>query len=534
MALTRPPTSRLTIASMLLRTVERHAEREALVYAGRRWTYEAWNARVNRTAHALAGLGVRPYDRVALFLPANEATATLYFACQKLGAVAVPVNFRLAPGEVAHILRDSGARVLAYGGALAGPALKALEEIRGLGEVVVVEPVDEPPPAGHHDFETLAETGPGHEPVITADVGPEMLSALVYTSGTTGLAKGVMHTHANDVAIAMNCALEYQLGSEERALHIAPLYHVGGMQAFFIPHLLVGGTNLIERRYEPRRALQEIQDEKVTTLYAVPPQIQAMLFHPDFHSCDVSSLKMITTGGATLPAATMERVLAELCPRLYNGYGMTEASLTLLMNPRDALRKLGSCGKSTLLSETRLVVHDADRDVLPHEGVPDGEVGQLLVRGPHTTPGYWNDPTQTAERLRHGWLYTGDLFHRDAEGYHYFQGRADDMIVSGGENVYPSEVEDVLHRCPGVREAAVAGLPHPDWGSAVTAFVVRGDPTLTARAVDDFCRASHLLATFKRPRRIVFVDALPTNPSGKVLKRELIASLPFHRGDVRP
>jgi len=519
-----PTTSRLTIASMLLRTVERHAEREALVYAGRRWTYESWNARVNRTAHGLAERGVRPYDRVGLFMHANEATATLYFACQKLGAVAVPMNFRLAPGEVAHILRDSGARVLAYGGALAETATAALDETRGIAEVIVVEPEDRPPD-GHHDYEALAETGPSHEPVITAEVGPEMLSALVYTSGTTGLAKGVMHTHANDVAIAMNCALEYQLGSEERALHIAPLYHVGGMQAFFIPHLLVGGTNVIERRYEPRRALQQIQDEAVTTLYAVPTQIQGMLFHPDFESCDVSSLKMITTGGAMLPAATMERVLGELCPRLYNGYGMTEASLTLLMNPRDVLRKLGSCGKSTLLSETRLVVHDADRDVLPHEEVPIGEIGQLLVRGPHTTPGYWNDPTQTGQRLRHGWLYTGDLFHRDAEGYHYFQGRADDMIVSGGENVYPSEVEDVLHSCAGVRAAAVVGLPDPEWGSVVAAFIVRGDPSLTEQAIDDFCRDSDLLATFKRPRRIVFVDALPTNPSGKVLTRELVAQL---------
>jgi len=521
--LTHPTASRLTVASMLLRTVERHAEREALVYGGRRWTYKSWNARVNRTAHALAGLGVRPYDRVGLFMHASEATATLYFACQKLGAVAVPMNFRLAPSEVAHILRDSGARVLAYGGSLTETALKALGETRGMGELIVVEPGDRPPPIAHHDFEALAESGPSHEPVITAEIGPEMLSALVYTSGTTGLAKGVRHTHANDVAIAMNCALEYQLGSEERALHIAPLYHVGGMQAFFIPHLLVGGTNLIEPRFEPHRALPEIQDQAVTTLFAVPTQIHGMLFHPDFGSCDVSSLKMITTGGAALPAATMERVLSALCPRLYNGYGMTEASLTLLMNPRDVLRKLGSCGKSTLLSETRLVIHDPDRNVLPHEEVPTGEVGQLLVRGPHTTPGYWNDPIQTAERLRHGWLYTGDLFHRDAEGYHYFQARADDLIVTGGENVYPSEVEEVLHRCPRVRAAAVVGMPDPEWGSLVTAFVVRDDPSLTEQAIEDFCRDSELLATFKRPRRIVFVDALPTNPSGKILTRELVA-----------
>ncbi|MGH2763013.1 MAG: class I adenylate-forming enzyme family protein [Thermoleophilaceae bacterium] len=512
---------RLTIASMLLRTVERHPDRPAIVYGGRRWTYAAWNARVNRTAHALADLGARPYDRVAILMHANEAAVTLYFACQKLGAVAVPMNFRLATGEVAHVLSDSGARLLAYEGSLRETAMRAADRVNGLGEFIVVE--SDATSNGHHDYESMAESGSSHEPLITADVTPEMLSAIVYTSGTTGLAKGVMHTHANDIAIAMNCALEYQLGPEDRAMHIAPLYHVGGMQAFFIPHVLVGAANLIQSRYEPRHALREIQDEGVTTLFAVPTQIAGMLLHPAFERFDVSSLEMITTGGATLAASTMERVLDRFCPRLYNGYGMTEASLTLLMNPRDALRKLGSCGKATLLSETRIVVHDPDRDVLPEEEAVGDHVGQLIVRGPHTTPGYWNDPSASAERLRHGWLYTGDLFSRDSEGYHYFNGRADDMIVSGGENIYPSEVEDVLHRCPGVREAVVVGTPDPKWGAIVTAFVVRGEPTLSERDIDRFCRDSDMLALFKRPRRTVFVDALPTNPSGKVLTRELVA-----------
>ena len=509
---------RLTMASMLLRTVERHPDRDAIVYDGRRWSYAEWNARVNRTAHALAELGVRPYDRVALLMNAGEPVVTLYFACQKLGAAAVPMNFRLSTGEVAHVLSDSGARLLAYDGSLAETALTAVERAKGVSEFIVAESDD--PPAGHHDYESLAESGRGHDPLITSEVRPEMLSALVYTSGTTGLAKGVMHTHANDIAIAMNCALEYQLGPEDRALHIAPLYHVGGMQAFLVPHVLVGAANVILSRFEPRGALQAIQAERVTALYAVPTQISTMLLHRG--AFDVSSLQMVTTGGATLRERTMERVLGGFCPRLYNGYGLTEASLTLLMNPRDALRKLGSCGKATLLSETRIVVHDPDRDVLPDEEVDGEAIGELLVRGPHTTPGYWNKPRENAARLRHGWLYTGDLFSRDFEGYHYFHGRADDMIVSGGENIYPSEVEDVLHRCPGVRAAVVMGMPDSRWGAAVTAFIERAEPTLSEQDVDRFCKQSDLLASFKRPRRVVFVDALPTNPSGKVLTRELV------------
>jgi long-chain acyl-CoA synthetase len=519
MAIGDHTTVRLTMASMLLRTVERHPDREAIIYGGRRWTYAAWNARVNRTAHALAELGVRPHDRVGLLMHACEPAVTLYFACQKLGAVAVPMNFRLSTGEVARVLDDSGARLLAYAGRLGETALRAADNARGVSELIAVEADDSPP---GHDYETLTESDRDHEPLIANEVRPEMLSALVYTSGTTGVAKGVMHTHGNDTAIAMNSALEYQLGPEDRALHIAPLYHVGGMQAFLVPHVLVGATNVILSGFAPRAGLQAIEVERVTTLFAVPTQIGSMLSCLDLGEFDVSSLQMITTGGAALPAATMESVLDGLCARLYNGYGLTEASLTLLMNPRDALRKLGSCGKTTLLSETRIVVHDPDRDVLPDEEVPREAVGELIVRGPHTTPGYWNRPRESAGRLRHGWLYTGDLFSRDGDGYHYFHGRADDLIVSGGENIYPREVEDVLHRLPGVREAAVVGTPDPEWGAVVTAFVVRAEPALSEWDVDRFCRDSDSLTSFKRPRRIVFVDALPTSPSGKVLTRELV------------
>lgn len=511
----------MTVTSLLAGTVERHPERDAVVDGDRRLTYAAWNARINQTAHALAHLGVRPQDRVAVFLHAGEPAATVYFACQKLGAIAVPMNFRISSAEVAHILRDSGARVLVYAAPLTEPAGAALSDSPGVTAAVVVDPTSAPVPGPHHELEELIAGCPDADP--TADVTPEMVSALVYTSGTTGRAKGVVHSHFNDVAIALSCALEYRLEADDRALHIAPLYHVGGMQAFFVPHVLVGAANVILPRYEPLRTLHTIRDERVTTLFAVPTQIQQMLHHPQFTPTDVTTLRMITTGGAAIPGATMRRVLHELCPQLFNGYGMTEASLTLLLHPRDALRRLGSCGKPTLISETRIVANDPDRDVHPDEVVPAGQVGQLIVRGPQLTPGYWNKPAESAKRLRHGWLYTGDLFQRDEQGYHYFQGRADDMIVSGGENIYPSEVEEALNHIPGVREAAVVGMPDPKWGSVVTAFIVRADAEVTEHAVDEFFRSGRQLAAFKRPRRIVFVDALPTNPSGKVLKHQLIS-----------
>jgi acyl-CoA synthetase (AMP-forming)/AMP-acid ligase II len=521
----------MNIANILAQAVERYPQHWALVFESRRWTYAEWYARICRFAQALADLGVRPSDRVAFYVSTSEASVTTYFACQLLGAVAVPINFRLSPGEVAYILQDSGARILVYGRQLTESALKVAQQVRCVHDYISYAEHAAAVPHGHHHFETLAEaTLDRAEPRPTPPAG--QLSALVYTSGTTGRPKGVMHSHANDVAIAMNCVMEYSLSHRDVALHIAPLYHVGGMQAFFIPHLMVGGTNVVLGRYEVLKTLETIQAERVTTLFAVPTQIQEMLFHPQFRAHDVSSLRMITTGGAPIASTTMERVIREFCANIYNGYGMTEASLTLLLHPQDALAHLGSCGKPTLISTCRIVRNEPDRDVHPEDIVQPAEIGQLIVRGPQMTAGYWNNPIETQRKLKHGWLYTGDLFSRDAQGFYHFHGRADDMIVSGGENIYPREVEDVLYRCPGIKEAAVVGLPNAKWGSIVAAFVVRSDPGLTAEAIEHFCRSREDLAAFKRPRRVELLDALPTNPSGKVLKRELIARYGGDAGEL--
>lgn len=511
----------MDIATIFMQAVERYPKHVALVFEDRRWTYEAWYGRVRRVAQAFSDMGVRPGDRVAFYVSTSENSATTYFACQILGAVAVPLNFRLSPGEATYVIQDSGARILVYGRYLTDNALKIQQSLRSVHDYISCAYDAANVPKGHHHFDTLAEETPDRNEPRPSPSSNDV-SALVYTSGTTGRPKGAMHSHANDIAIAMNCVMEYGLGHLDKALHVAPLYHVGGMQAFFIPHLLVGGTNIVLGRYEAEKTLEVIANEGVTTLFAVPTQIQEMLFHPRFKEFDVSSLRLITTGGAAISSATMERVLSDFCPGIYNGYGMTEASLTLLLHPEDALSHLGSCGKSTLISQCRIITHDPDREVPPSETVGPGEVGQLVVRGPQVMTGYWNNPYETSKKLKAGWLYTGDLFSKDEEGFFYFRGRADDMIVSGGENIYPREVEEILYRCPGIQEAAVVGLPDPKWGRIVAAFVVRSDPVLDESRVDTFCRTSDDLAAFKRPRRIVFLDALPLNPSGKVLKRELV------------
>lgn len=515
----------LTIKNLFEQTVAKYPDRLALVYEDQRWTYAQWSARVRRLAQGYRDLGIRPSDRVAIFLKTSEATATAYLACQLIGAVAVPMNFRLAAGEAAYILRDSGARALVYDASVQATVEKAVESVPALSLFIHADPAAALPDDGRHwGMRALIEAA-----VLASDDSgsgapqSEDISALVYTSGTTGRPKGVIHTHANDVAIASNCIMEYCLTRCDVALHIAPLYHVGGMQAYFLPHLAVGAANVIQPRWDALDTLNMIEQHGVTTLFAVPTQIQDMLFHPGFGQIDTRSLRLITTGGAAISSATMARVIAEFCPNIYNGYGMTEASLTLLLHPADALSRLGSCGKPTLISTCRVVRHAGDGAVSPDEVAAAGEIGQLLVRGPQMTRGYWNNPAETGRKVREGWLCTGDLFSVDEAGYYHFHGRADDMIVSGGENIYPREVEEILYRCAGVQEAAVIGMPDPRWGQVVTAFVVRSDPTLTAADIDAYCKSHDDLAAYKRPRSVVFVDRLPVNPSGKVLRRELPA-----------
>src|SRR5256885_2359523 len=351
----------MDIASIFVQAAERYPNHTALIFENRRWTYREWYARVRRFAQGLSDLGVRPSDRVAFYVTTSENSVTTYFACQILGAVAVPLNFRLAAGEAAVVLQDSGARVLVYGRYLTPNVLEVQQRVRSVHDFIscAYDPANVPP--GHHHFDTIAEqTADDNQarPIPSS----EHLSALVYTSGTTGRPKGVMHSHINDVAIAMNCVMEYGLRHTDIALHIAPLYHVGGMQAFFIPHMMVGGTNVVLGHYEPVKTLETIAAERVTTLFAVPTQIQEMLLHPRFHEFDVASLRMITTGGAAIAAATMERVIAQFCPNIFNGYGMTEASLTLLLHPEQALSHLASCGKPTLITKARIVMNRPDDD----------------------------------------------------------------------------------------------------------------------------------------------------------------------------
>jgi fatty-acyl-CoA synthase len=300
------------------------------------------------------------------------------------------------------------------------------------------------------------------------------------------------------------------------------------MHSWFLPHLYVGATNVIVRRYDPAMAVEVTAGAGITSLYAVPTQVVTMLQVPDLGRLRFPALRRFVTGGAASSVANLARAAETFTPRVYNRYGQTEAACALTLHPEDAPGRTGTVGKPTFITEVRLhplrgqaAEPEAGIDEPPGRECEPGEVGEILIRGPQMMREYHGKPEETARAVRGGWLFTRDLGSRDADGFYTIRGRLDDLIISGGENIYPREVEAALQEHPAILQAAVTGSPDPRWGEVVTAFIVRRDPGLTEEAVMAFCRQSRNLAPFKRPRIVRFVEALPSNPSGKIVVPEL-------------
>ena len=475
-----------------------------------RITYAEFDRRTDQLARALRELGVRRGDRVAALLFNSSAFLETMFATAKLGAVFVPMNFRLAPPEVTFLLADSGADVFVWSGQLSPLARVALagEGVRLRARVVVGgEPAD-----GEADFEQVLASG---EPrALGINVAGSDLSCLMYTSGTTGRPKGAMLTHDNLLWHVINVLSTGRgLRNTDRTVTVAPMFHIGGLGVHTLPLLYVGGTNAILSAFDPEKTLATMARERVTVQFLVPAMWAALMAVPGFASYDLSALELAITAGAPCPLPVLEYFQGKGVP-FQEGFGMTETAPGVSILDADHVKeKAGSIGRPLFHVETR-IVDEKDRDV------PTGQVGELVVRGPNVFAGYWGLPEATAEAFRGGWFHTGDMGRMDAEGFITLVDRKKDMIITGGENVYPIEVEQVLYRHPAVREVAVVGVPHAKWGEAPVAVVALKDGAEVAG--DELIGyARERLAHFKCPTRVEYVPELPRNATGKVLKTTL-------------
>jgi fatty-acyl-CoA synthase len=484
-------------------------DRIALIDGDRRITYTEFDRRTDQLARALRELGVRQGDRVAALLVNGAAFLETMFAAAKLGAVFVPINFRLTAPEVTYLLADSGADVFVWSGHLSDTARTALtgEGVRVRARVVVGgEPAD-----GEADFEQVLAGG---EPrAVGINVAGSDLSCLMYTSGTTGRPKGAMLTHDNHLWNAINTVIGHRLREDDRTVTAMSLFHIGGLGSHTLPLLYLGGTVALLPSFDPETTLAAMARERATVQILVPAMWAALMTVPDFDSYDLSALKLAVTAAAPCPLPVLEYFQAKGVP-FQEAFGMTEtAPAVTILDADHAREKNGSIGRPLFHVETRIVDED-DRDVLT------GDVGELVVRGPNVFAGYWGLAEATADAFRGGWFHTGDMGRVDAEGFITLVDRKNDMIITGGENVYPIEVEQVLYRHPAIREVAVVGVPHPKWGETPIAVVALMDGAhATGEELIGYARER--LAHFKCPTRVEHVAELPRNATGKVLKTTL-------------
>lgn len=477
-----------------------------------RVSYRELDTGANRLANALLEAGSGPGQRIGILSENSSEYLETYFAASKAGLVVTPLNFRLSDGELIHILNDAEAGLLLVGDGYEETARRIRGELTSVRALIALDG----PAEGFLDYGEMVARASAADPA--RDLDEDELAVLMYTGGTTGLPKGVMLSHRNLVSGLFCLTQQYQFTEHDTTCMVLPLFHVSFWPAFC--HLMVGGTVVVVRRPELGAIMRAVQDERCTHLNAVPTLYNWLLEFPDLDSFDLSSLRLMTYAGSPIP----ERVLKSCMERFGNifaqGYGLTEAApvVTALM-PEDHIldgpgsQRLRSVGREGLIVTVK-IADDEGREL------PVGEVGEVAVRGPNITRGYWKNPELTAEKIRDGWLFTGDVGSVDEEGYLYLVDRKADMIITGGENVYPAETEGVLYGHPAVYECAVVSAPDDKWGERVQAVVVlKEGATATEDELVSFCKAT--LAGYKCPKEVAFWDELPKSAVGKILRREV-------------
>lgn len=511
----------VAIGDVFEQTVRKYPQKEAVYDTenDRRFSYAAWDVEVNRLANAFVQAGVRKGDRVSTFLYNTFEFVTTFFACAKMGAILNPINYRLKSNELAYILQDAEPKILLFEHALEGEVASIASDFPG----VSFWSIDEKPPAYAQSYEEKKQKAPATP--VQAMISEDDLYAIMYTSGTTGRPKGVMHRHRDVVEQSLVVIAAMNYTDKDRGLIMAPMFHCAELHCGFFARVHAGASQVLMHHFEVKRAIQLVQDEQITTIFAVPTMWKRIL-QEHRAKATLSSLRTGMYGGEPMPTSLVHACHDILGVRLTQAYGMTEMGPTVafLMND-DQLSKAGSAGRACLNHEIRVVRPRANEPSDPEDLLGAGEIGEIVIKGPSVMAGYYRNPKATEQALYKGWYHSGDLGYFDEDGYLWIADRADHMIVSGGENIYPREVEDALYEHPAIQEVAVIGEPDVHWGQTVVAFVVKKNEQVTADELDAFCKSSSKLANYKRPRRYVFVEELPRNTSGKLQKFRLKEAL---------
>jgi fatty-acyl-CoA synthase len=471
---------------------------------GQSLTYRELNNRATRLAnHLRHRFGVRSGDRVAVLAMNRSEILEAFFAVSKLTAILVPLNYRLTQSELQYIIEDCEPSVLLYESEFASTAQSLCKQISIHNSLSFDGPEETYEQA-------LAAASVA---AVEEEFDPEMPALIIYTSGTTGRPKGALLSHRMLTWNSINTTTGWDIASTDITTVHMPLFHTGGFNVLTLPLLHVGGTVVMLRTFEVVKVLEALEKHRCTLFFGVPTTFQMMLEAPQFEATDLSAMRYFISGGAPCPVPLIEEIQKRGIA-FTQGYGLTEVGPNCFrLGLEDAVRKAGSIGFPTFHSEARIV------DEKGHD-VVRGEIGELLLRGGHVCSGYWRNSEATATALCDGWFYTGDLARQDEDGYYYIAGRAKDMIISGGENIYPAEVEAVLHEHPAISSVALIGLPDPKWGEQpVAVVIVYKNSDVSAGEIIEFC--SGKLARYKIPKQVFFVEEFPLLASGKVYKRVL-------------
>ena len=507
----------LDVGTALVQAVERSPKALAICDGDLSLTYAEWFAKVSALAHSLDRLGLRRGDHLVSMLQNRWEAATLHWACQLAGIVITPLNWRMKPEELDYCLGDAGAKAVLFQDVSAG-AVAGAERAHGLPRVAV-----DGAPGGTAGFADLLEGGGGP---FAPRAGAEDWSVMLYTSGTTGRPKGVPRRHRAERASAVAHVAQNRYGRGEATLGVMPLYHTMGVRSL-LSMALVDGCFVCQRRFEAGEALELIARRRITNLYLVPTLYHDLLAHERFAATDIASVRKLGFAGAPMTDGLLQRLADAFRPELFvNHYGSSEI-YTFTIEP-DAPRKPGSAGRAGINQRIRVVRLTGDD---PDNIAGPREEGQIIahMESDEAFEGYWRRPDADERALHGGWYFSGDTGYVDEEGDLFVTGRVDDMIITGGENVSPVEIESLLSLHPAVAEVAVVGLPDERWGQRIAAFVKRGG-AVTEAALDGYCRKSGL-ADFKRPRDYVFVEEIPKSPVGKILRRMLVAG-EYRRDDA--